>query len=71
MTKKRLAYMAGVTILGAGSAFAETATAPIDITSVSTSIVPYIATAGGAGLLIFTGIKGIRIIIKAFNAAGK
>jgi len=47
------------------------AVAPIDMTDVSTEVVPYITAAAGAGLLIFGALYAIRVIIKAFRAAGK
>jgi len=47
------------------------AVAPVDMTDVSTEVVPYITAAAGAGLLIFAALYAIRVIIKAFRAAGK
>jgi len=57
-----------LTLLGAVSAFA---VAPIDMADVSTEVVPYITAAAGAGLLIFGALYAVRVIIKAFRAAGK
>lgn len=47
------------------------AVAPIDVTTVSDEVLPYITTAAGAGLLIFGALYAIRVVIKAFRAAGK
>ena len=47
------------------------ADAPIDMTDVSGEVVPYIVAAAGAGLLVFGALYAIRVIIKAFRAAGK
>lgn len=47
------------------------AVAPIDVTTVGDEVLPYITTAAGAGLLIFGALYAIRVIIKAFRAAGK
>lgn len=54
-----------------GSVASTFAVAPIDITDVSTEVVPYISVAASAGLLIFGALYAIRVIIKAFRASGK
>lgn len=65
---KKILVVGSVVVAGAASTFAD---APVDMATVSTEIVPYIAGAGAAGLLIYGGIKAIRVVIKAFNAASK
>ena len=59
-------------LLGASSAsmFAADA-APVDLTATGSSIAGYAAAAAAAGLVVFAAIKGVRIIVKAFNAIAK
>jgi hypothetical protein len=66
---KKFIVTLGLAVLGlVGSA---SAVAPIDVTDVSTEVLPYITAAAGAGLLVFGALYAIRVIIKAFRAAGK
>jgi len=66
---KKFMLTLGFAVLGLVGA--ASAVAPVDMTDVSTEVVPYITAAAGAGLLIFGALYAIRVIIKAFRAAGK
>ena len=50
---------------GAGSVLAD---APLDMAATGTTLAGYIASAAGAALVIFAGLYGIRVIIRAFRA---
>ena len=67
---KNLALGAVATAACMATSFA-TDSAPVDLSATGTTIAGYAATAAAAGLAVFAAIKGVRIILKAFNAMAK
>lgn len=58
-------------IVGSAASARATDTAPLDLSSVGTTVAGYVATAALAGVTIMTALWGLRIIVKAFKTVGK